>query len=216
MTTRFRYSRSAGSRQHPANLLLGLPFSLTLMFILFAHEMGHYLYARHYRVYATPAVLRALSQPDRNAGRFHSHQEPDSLARSAVRYRNRRARSRDSFRPVSRLSDGLSLSHPFAGSAALRHSTRIPTDLSSRGTSAAHRRAALLTVPCIRSRSPHGWECLPLRSTCCPAANSTADTSSFRSRLGCIAGFRCSRSSRSFLFGKYLWIGLVPLGSAAG
>ena len=40
--------------QHPANLLLGLPFSLTLMFILFAHEMGHYLYARHYRVYATP------------------------------------------------------------------------------------------------------------------------------------------------------------------
>jgi Zn-dependent protease len=40
--------------QHPANLLLGLPFSLTLMFILFAHEMGHYLYARRYRVYATP------------------------------------------------------------------------------------------------------------------------------------------------------------------
>src|SRR5260370_4514791 len=39
--------------QHPANLLLGLPFSFTLMFILFAHEMGHYLYARHYRVYAT-------------------------------------------------------------------------------------------------------------------------------------------------------------------
>src|ERR1700676_2540953 len=39
--------------QHPANLLLGLPFSVTLMFILFAHEMGHYLYARYYRVYAT-------------------------------------------------------------------------------------------------------------------------------------------------------------------
>src|SRR6266436_2436485 len=38
---------------HPSELLLGLPFSLTLMFILFAHEMGHYLYARHYRVYAT-------------------------------------------------------------------------------------------------------------------------------------------------------------------
>lgn len=39
--------------QQPSNLLLGLPFSLTLMFILFAHEMGHYLYARHYHVYAT-------------------------------------------------------------------------------------------------------------------------------------------------------------------
>ncbi len=43
--------------QHPANLLLGLPFSLTLMFILFAHEMGHYLYARRYRVYATPPLF---------------------------------------------------------------------------------------------------------------------------------------------------------------
>jgi membrane-associated protease RseP (regulator of RpoE activity) len=40
--------------QRPSSLLLGLPFSLTLMFILLAHEMGHYLYARHYHVYATP------------------------------------------------------------------------------------------------------------------------------------------------------------------
>jgi membrane-associated protease RseP (regulator of RpoE activity) len=38
---------------HPSELLPGVPFSLTLMFILLAHEMGHYLYARHYRVYAT-------------------------------------------------------------------------------------------------------------------------------------------------------------------
>jgi Zn-dependent protease len=45
---------------HPANLLLGLPFSLTLMFILFAHEMGHYLYARHYRVYVTPPLFVPL------------------------------------------------------------------------------------------------------------------------------------------------------------
>src|ERR1700681_1581207 len=43
--------------RHPANLLLGLPFSLTLMFILFAHEMGHSLYARHYRVHVTPPLF---------------------------------------------------------------------------------------------------------------------------------------------------------------
>jgi membrane-associated protease RseP (regulator of RpoE activity) len=34
----------------PWFLLHGLPFSLTLLTILMAHEMGHYLTARHYRV----------------------------------------------------------------------------------------------------------------------------------------------------------------------
>lgn len=34
------------------NLLLGLPFSLTLMGILLAHELGHYLYCVRYRVSA--------------------------------------------------------------------------------------------------------------------------------------------------------------------
>jgi len=35
------------------HLVLGVPFSLTLMLILMAHEMGHYLYCRHYGVWAT-------------------------------------------------------------------------------------------------------------------------------------------------------------------
>ncbi|MFZ0684934.1 MAG: site-2 protease family protein [Terriglobales bacterium] len=39
--------------QSPARLMQGLSFSLALMFILLAHEMGHYLYARHYHVQAT-------------------------------------------------------------------------------------------------------------------------------------------------------------------
>jgi membrane-associated protease RseP (regulator of RpoE activity) len=38
---------------HPSNLALGIPFSFTLMLILLAHEMGHYLYCRHYGVDAT-------------------------------------------------------------------------------------------------------------------------------------------------------------------
>jgi len=39
--------------REPAFLLDGLPFSLTLLTILMAHEMGHYLAARYYRVNAT-------------------------------------------------------------------------------------------------------------------------------------------------------------------
>jgi len=37
----------------PSRLLLGIPFSATLLLILLAHEMGHYLSCRYYGVYAT-------------------------------------------------------------------------------------------------------------------------------------------------------------------
>ncbi len=37
----------------PGQLLLGLPFSITLMAILLAHEMGHYVACRYYRVDAS-------------------------------------------------------------------------------------------------------------------------------------------------------------------
>src|SRR5580700_7941465 len=36
-----------------SHILMGIPFSLTLMLILMAHEMGHYLYCRYYGVNAT-------------------------------------------------------------------------------------------------------------------------------------------------------------------
>jgi membrane-associated protease RseP (regulator of RpoE activity) len=39
--------------RHASHLWLGVPFATTLMLILFAHEMGHYLYCRHYGVQAT-------------------------------------------------------------------------------------------------------------------------------------------------------------------
>jgi membrane-associated protease RseP (regulator of RpoE activity) len=39
--------------RHPAMLLQGLPFSLTLMAILLAHELGHYLAAMYHRVDAS-------------------------------------------------------------------------------------------------------------------------------------------------------------------
>jgi len=37
----------------PSRLLLGIPFSVTLLGILFSHEMGHYLFCRYYGVRAT-------------------------------------------------------------------------------------------------------------------------------------------------------------------
>jgi membrane-associated protease RseP (regulator of RpoE activity) len=39
--------------EQPSRLLLGIPFSATLLFILLAHEMGHYLFCRYYGVRAT-------------------------------------------------------------------------------------------------------------------------------------------------------------------
>jgi Zn-dependent protease len=45
---------------HPGLLLSGLPFSLTLLGILLAHEFGHYLSCRHYGVQASlPFLLPA-------------------------------------------------------------------------------------------------------------------------------------------------------------
>jgi hypothetical protein len=47
---------------HPAQILQGLPFSLTLATILLAHEFGHYLTAMYYRVDASlPYFLPAPS-----------------------------------------------------------------------------------------------------------------------------------------------------------
>lgn len=39
--------------QQPARLVLGIPFSVTLLGILLAHEMGHFVYAQRNHVYAT-------------------------------------------------------------------------------------------------------------------------------------------------------------------
>jgi len=39
--------------RHPADILLGLPFSLTLMGILLAHELGHFIVAKRNGVDAT-------------------------------------------------------------------------------------------------------------------------------------------------------------------
>lgn len=39
--------------EQPSRLLLGIPFCAALLGILVTHEMGHFVYAQHHRVYAT-------------------------------------------------------------------------------------------------------------------------------------------------------------------
>ncbi len=103
--------------QHPANLLLGLPFSLTLMFILFAHEMGHYLYARHYRVYATPPFFVPFPSLIGTLGAFIRIKSP--IPSRAALFDIGIAGPIAGFVPACvALVYGLSLSHPTAGSAA--------------------------------------------------------------------------------------------------
>lgn len=43
----------AWTLEQPSRLLLGIPFSVALLGILTAHEMGHFVYAQRNRVYAT-------------------------------------------------------------------------------------------------------------------------------------------------------------------
>jgi len=65
--------------QEPTRLILGIPFSATLLTILLAHEMGHYLYCRYYGVRATlpffipaPTLIGTLGAVIRIRGRIRS------------------------------------------------------------------------------------------------------------------------------------------------
>lgn len=101
---------------HPSELLLGLPFSLTLMFILFAHEMGHYLYARHYRVYVTPPFFVPFPSLIGTLGAFIRIKSP--IPSRAALFDIGIAGPVAGFIPACvALVYGLSLSHPIAASA---------------------------------------------------------------------------------------------------
>src|SRR5438270_258332 len=56
--------------EQPSRLLLGIPFSFTLMLILLSHEMGHYLYCLRYRVDATLPFFIPAPTPIGTLGAF--------------------------------------------------------------------------------------------------------------------------------------------------
>src|SRR5271166_2550536 len=111
--------------QHPANLLMGLPFSLTLMFILFAHEMGHYLYARHYRVYATPPFFVPFPSLIGTLGAFIRIKSP--IPSRAALFDIGIAGPIAGFIPACvAMFIGLPMSRPIAGSAASEFQLGFP------------------------------------------------------------------------------------------
>ena len=56
--------------QQPARLLMGIPFSFTLMLILLCHELGHYVYCLRYRVAATLPFFIPAPTPIGTLGAF--------------------------------------------------------------------------------------------------------------------------------------------------
>jgi membrane-associated protease RseP (regulator of RpoE activity) len=56
--------------QQPSRLLLGFPFCASLLGILFAHEMGHFLYSVRHRVYATLPFFIPAPTPIGTFGAF--------------------------------------------------------------------------------------------------------------------------------------------------
>ncbi|MFZ0479303.1 MAG: site-2 protease family protein [Terriglobales bacterium] len=111
--------------ENPANLLGGLPFSLALMFILFSHEMGHYLFARHYRVYATPPFFVPFPSLIGTLGAFIRIKSP--IPSRAALFDIGIAGPIAGFIPACiALFVGLSLSRPISGTAAAQFQLGFP------------------------------------------------------------------------------------------
>jgi membrane-associated protease RseP (regulator of RpoE activity) len=102
--------------QSPRQLLLGVPFSLAMMGILLAHELGHYYFCRRYRVRATlpffipaPTLIGTLGAFIRIGGFIRSRQAlfdigiAGPIAGFVV--------------AVPTMLAGLAMSHPVAGAS---------------------------------------------------------------------------------------------------
>src|SRR5208282_1289761 len=110
---------------HPSELLPGLPFSLTLMFILFSHEMGHYLYARYYRVYVTPPFFVPFPSLIGTLGAFIRIKSP--IPSRAALFDIGIAGPIAGFIPACiAMLVGLSLSHPITGRTAAEFQLGFP------------------------------------------------------------------------------------------
>jgi membrane-associated protease RseP (regulator of RpoE activity) len=102
--------------QSPRQLLLGVPFSLAIMGILLAHELGHYFFCRRYGVRATlpffipaPTLIGTLGAFIRIGGRIES--------RAALFDIGIAGPIAGFLVAVPTMFAGLALSHPVAGTS---------------------------------------------------------------------------------------------------
>jgi membrane-associated protease RseP (regulator of RpoE activity) len=67
---------------HPSSLLDGLPFAVTLLVILLAHELGHYFACRHHHIYSTYPFFIPAPTPIGTFGAFILIRSPIRSARA--------------------------------------------------------------------------------------------------------------------------------------
>jgi hypothetical protein len=183
----------------PARLLLGIPFSFTLLLILLCHEMGHYVYCHRYRVWATlpffipfPSLAGTMGAFIRIRGALRSRAalfDIDSFRRWPLflwAYV-----SRNPLHPVFWLLPNWNTAFRWFSEP---HNTSWPRGLMLQST---HCRWSMSTF--TQSRWLLGWVFSRHRSTCYRADNSTEDTSSTPCFPARIALSRCSRSESCFL-----------------
>ena len=183
---------------HPSRLLLGIPFSASLMLILLAHEMGHYLACLRYNVDATlpffipfPSLIGTMGAFIRIRSPIHSRRALFdigiagpiagfvvaclvlAIALVFSRVAPVMPAPTEALLIHYPLIFGLA-QHALASLGMLHGTTALPLD-------------TLLLIPWVLLR---GEGCLRPRSTCCPAASWMAATSCFQSHRDCTVRFR--------------------------
>ncbi len=70
--------------RHPAVLLSGLPFAVTLLTILLAHELGHYFACRHHHIHSSYPFFIPAPTLIGTFGRVHFDSIADPVVSRAV------------------------------------------------------------------------------------------------------------------------------------
>ena len=164
------FSNFAYAFTHPTWLAQGLPFSLTLLTVLLAHEMGHYLTCRYYEIDASLPYFLPAPSVIGTLGAFIRIRAPIFYKRQFIRYRHCRSAGWLRVR-TSRAWDRTGVfesdpRHRHAGRSGVQHSV----DTAAAGIVRVSRRAGQ------RYLSPsHCARCLGRRVRYCaePAAHWT-------------------------------------------